>query len=89
MADDKTLNASLELVYVPDTYTETEREEGASWPLGSGFYDLVVVAGDARIPLHRFKAGAVDKLIALGKEAKKGAEPATDTDTASTSTSTA
>jgi hypothetical protein len=68
MADNKPIPATLELVYVPDTYTETERQEGASWPLGSGFYHLVVVAGDARVVLREFKAGQIDKLLALGKQ---------------------
>lgn len=68
MADNQPIPATLELVYVPDTYTETERQEGASWPLGSGYYHLVVVAGDARIVLREFKAGAIDKLLALGKQ---------------------
>lgn len=71
MADNEVKTASLELVYVPDTYTETERQEGASWPLGSGHYDLMVVAGDARIRLTRFKAGQIDKEIALAKERRK------------------
>lgn len=75
MAENKPIAATLELVYVPDVYTETERQEGASWPLGSGFYDLVVLAGDARITLHRFKAGAIDKAFALGKE-RKESQPA-------------
>ena len=71
MAENKPITASLELVYVPDVYTETERQEGASWPLGSGFYDVVLVADDARIPLHRLKAGAVDKAFAVGKERRE------------------
>lgn len=73
MSDTKPVSATLELVYVPDTYTDTERQDGASWPLGSGFYDLVVIAGDARIPLHRFKAGAIDKIIAQAKEKREQA----------------
>ncbi|TMC48766.1 MAG: hypothetical protein E6J20_18530 [Chloroflexi bacterium] len=68
MSENKTLTGSLEVRYVPDTYTETERQEGASWPLGSGFYDVGVVVEGAFLPLHRIKAGAVDKLLALAKE---------------------
>lgn len=71
MADEKTIDATLKLVYVPDTYTDTERQEGASWPLGSGHYNLVVVADGAQIHLHTFKAGAVDKQLALAKERQK------------------
>ena len=71
MADENTLDATLKLIYVPDTYTETERQEGASWPLGSGHYNLVVVADGAQIHLHTFQAGAVDKLLAQAKERQK------------------
>ena len=77
MSDKNTLPGSIELVYTPDTYTETERQEGASWPLGSGYYDVVLVVDSARIPLRRFKAGEVDKLLAQGKaNAKPDETPA-------------
>lgn len=88
MGDETTQAVTLELVYVPDTYTETERQEGASWPLGSGHYDLNVVVGDARILLNRFKAGAIDKQVALAK-ARQTEPPAASEATASTTTSTA
>jgi hypothetical protein len=82
MTDKNTIPATVELVYTPDTYTETERQEGASWPLGSGFYEVVLIAGDARIPIQRIKAGAVDKLIALGKaNTKPDATPPAETPT--------
>ena len=71
MADEKTYDANLLLVYRPDTYTEEERINGASWPLGSGWYDLFAVADGARIHLNTFKAGAVDKLFAQAKERKE------------------
>ena len=71
MPDEKTYTPSLELVYRPDTYTETERQEGASWPLGSGHYDLYANVDGARIHLNTFKAGQVDKLLAQAKEQKQ------------------
>ena len=88
MAENKPITATLELVYVPDVYTETERQEGASWPLGSGFYDLVAIADDARITLHRFKAGAVDKAFALGKERRESQQQQPDTQPAASSDTT-
>jgi hypothetical protein len=82
---------------VPDTYTETERQEGASWPLGSGWYELdAVLDGGARVTLNRFKAGAIDKQLALAKQrreeqqqadpSQQSSPPATTSGQTSTST---
>lgn len=80
MPDHKTLPASLEVRYVPDSYTETEVREGASWPLGAGHYEIGANVDGAFFALARLKGGGVQKKLAAAKAA---AERNTSGDTAS------
>lgn len=70
MTDEKTFKATPYFVHLPDEYTETEKREGASWPLGAGFYEVGFEVNGARFPLARLHGGAVEKQFSLAEAAK-------------------
>ena len=47
--------------HVPDSYTELEAAQGASWELGAGHYELGFEVDGARIPILKLKGGGVAK----------------------------
>ena len=73
MADAQTLTGTVELRYEPDAYTEAEVRDGASWPLGAGFYTIGVNVDGAFFPLARLKGGGVQKKLAAAKQAREQA----------------
>jgi hypothetical protein len=62
----------------PDSYTEQEIADGASWPLGAGFVDVGFIVNGAKVSLKQFKAPALDKLIALAAATKAEDAPKDD-----------
>lgn len=56
---------------IPDEYTETEKAEGASWPLGGGFYELGFEVNGAKFPLARLHGGTVQRRFEQAKAAKE------------------
>lgn len=70
MADEKKFTAKPYFVHLPDEYTEAEAAQGASWPLGAGFYEVGFEVNGARFPLARLHGGAVEKQFRLAEEAK-------------------
>jgi hypothetical protein len=74
MPASKTLTATPFVEFRPDSYTETEKAEGASWPLGGGFYDFGFEVNGAKFVLASLHGGAVEKQFAAA-EAAKSAEP--------------
>ena len=89
MTPQTTLPATLEVRYLPDTYTDTEVREGASWELGAGHYEIGANVDGAWFPLARLKGGGVQKKLAAAKRArdeKAAAQPADTEPGDSTST---
>ena len=73
MADSNTIPATLQLVHVPDEYTEGEKLLGASWPLGAGHIEVRAVADNgAFIRLARVKAGGFLDDVKRAEQAKEG-----------------
>jgi len=68
MADEKAYTVKPYAEHIPDEYTETEKAEGASWELGAGFVDVGFEVNGAKVPLKRFKAPAIEKLVRLANE---------------------
>ena len=81
MADPTTLPATLEVRYEPDTYTDAEVRDGASWPLGAGHYVIGANVDGAFFPLARLKGGGVQKKLAAAKAAAAAASASTSTST--------
>lgn len=84
MSDPTTLPASFEMRYEPDTYTEQEVKDGASWPLGAGHYVIGANVNGAFFPVARLKGGGVQKKLAAAKAAADAANTSVSTDTTST-----
>jgi hypothetical protein len=82
MADNETLTATPYAVHIPDTYSEQEKREGASWELGAGHYEFGFEVNGARFPLARLKGGGVQKRLAAAKAQR-------DTEGAASTSSTA
>ena len=79
MPSEETLTAKPYAVHVPDEYTDTEKEQGASWPLGAGFLEVGFEVNGARFPLARIKGGAAQKQFDLAAAAKgTGSTPSAD-----------
>jgi hypothetical protein len=70
MATEQKLTPTPYFVHLPDEYTDTEKDQGASWPLGAGFYEVGFEVNGARFPLARLHGGAVAKQFALAEAAK-------------------
>jgi hypothetical protein len=71
MADNEPLTATPYAVHIPDTYSEQEKREGASWELGAGHYEFGFEVNGARFPLARLKGGGVQKRLASAKAARE------------------
>ena len=71
MADSQTLAGTLEIRYEPDSYSEQEIREGASWQLGAGHYTIGVNVDGAFFPIQRLKGGGVQKKLAAAKQARE------------------
>ena len=92
MADNTTYTAEPYVEYQADEYTPQEVQDGASWELGSGHFELGFVVNGAKVPLARLKGGGVLKKIAAAKANAAAADTSstsitTDTTTSTTSTS--
>jgi hypothetical protein len=89
MSDPTTLPASFEMRYEPDTYTEQEVRDGASWPLGAGHYVIGANVNGAFFPIARLKGGGVQKKLAAAKAASQSSSTTTSTaDTTATADTT-
>ena len=89
MADNTTYTAEPYVEYQADEYTPQEVQDGASWELGAGHFELGFVVNGAKVPLARLKGGGVLKKIAAAKaNAAANAASQTDTSTSTTDTST-
>ena len=77
--DYTTLKGKVEVRYFPDSYTETEIRDGASWPLGAGRYEVGVDVDGAWLPLAGFKGGGVQKKLAAAAAARSSAPADTAT----------
>lgn len=73
MSDVQTLSGNVEVRYEPDSYTDAEIMDGASWPLGAGHYTIGVNVDGAFFPLARLKGGGVQKKLAAAKQAREQA----------------
>ena len=73
MSASQTLSGTVEVRYEPDTYTDAEIRDGASWPLGAGHYTIGVNVDGAFFPLARLKGGGVQKKLAAAKQAREQA----------------
>lgn len=73
MADVQTLTGTIEVRYEPDSYTDAEIRDGASWPLGAGHYTIGVNVDGAFFPIQRLKGGGVQKKLAAAKKAREQA----------------
>ena len=72
MPDSNTMNATLQLVHIPDEYTEGEKLLGASWPLGAGHIEVRAIADNgAFVRLARVKAGGFLDDVKRAKQAKQ------------------
>src|SRR4051794_37865846 len=67
MPDFQTLPGTVEVRYYPDTYSEDEVREGASWQLGAGHYEVGVNVDGAWLVLARLKGGGVQKRLKAAK----------------------
>lgn len=79
MADEKTLTATPYVVHIPDSYSEQEKREGASWELGAGQHEFGFEVNGARFPLARLKSGGVLKKLAAAKERNNARQQAAST----------
>jgi hypothetical protein len=79
MSDPTTLPATFEMRYEPDTYTEQEVRDGASWPLGAGHYVIGANVDGAFFPVARLKGGGVQKKLAAAKAAASAKNTQTQT----------
>lgn len=67
MATEKQLVGKPYVEHLPDEYSEQEKADGASWPLGPGMYEMGFEINGAKFPLARYKGGEVQKRIKNAK----------------------